>query len=259
MDALTPDDRLERSQWDLFWLPPDVAIVDRPPLLFVTCARPTPYLNTVLRTRAPAADLPALVDEVEAAMAGRRGRWLVPDTIDRAALERVLAARGWAPADRHEVRVLPVDAWRRASDMTVHAVDTSARLRDAYAVNDAAFGRPAARSEAELALDLRACTEGGRVHRFVAYDPDGTPIAGGGLTTFPAVGFGLLWGGGVVPGARGRGAYLAVLAARIARARALGIAEVGLYARATTSAPIVARLGFARGGEMTYWERSVPG
>ncbi len=255
---MTPAERVERTQWDLFWIPPDVAVVDRPELLFVTCERATPYLNTVLRTRAPASALPALVDEVEAAMAGRRARWLVPDSFDRAPLERVLAARGWAPTGRHEVRVLPVEAWARTSPLTVHAVDTMERLRDVCAVNDAAFGTAVSRSEEELALDLQTCTVGGRVHRFVAYDPDGAAIASAGLTTFPDVGFGLLWAGGVAPGARGQGAYLAVLGARIERARALGLREVGLYARVDTSAPIVARLGFTRQGEMTYWERSVP-
>ncbi|MDP2315122.1 MAG: GNAT family N-acetyltransferase [Pseudomonadota bacterium] len=251
----TPAARIERTQWDLFWVPPDVTVVDRPDLLLVTCPRPAPYLNTVLRTRAPADALPALVAEVEGHMAGRRARWLVPDTIDRAPLERTLAARGWALTEQLEVRVLPVDAWRRPpSSVTVHAVDSLARLRDTADVTGTAFGRPVTTTDAELALDLRACTEGRRVHRFVAYDTDGTPIASGGLTAFPDVGFGLLWAGGVVPTARGRGAYTAVLAARIERARALGLREVGLYAKATTSAPIVARLGFGREGEMAYWE-----
>lgn len=254
---MTPAARIERTQWDLFWIPPDVTRVDRPELLFVSCARPSPYLNTVLRTRVSVADVPRVIAEVEAAMAGRRARWLVPDTIDRAPLLRELRARGWAAADRHEVRALQVSAWERSAPVDVRAVDTMARMRDLCTVTDAAFGRAGARSEEELALDLRACTEGTRVHRFVAYDR-GVPVAAGGLTAFPDLGFGLLWAGGVVPGARGRGAYTAVLGARIARARALGLREVGLYARAETSAPIVARLGFGSFGEMEYWERSIP-
>jgi hypothetical protein len=58
-----------------------------------------------------------------------------------------------------------------------------------------------------------------------------------------------------VPEARGRGAYSAVLAARAKRAAQLGLRYIGLYAIGDTSAPIVARQGFARHGAMTYWQR----
>jgi len=249
-------ERVERTQWDLFWLPPDVRVTDRPELLYITCPRSSPYLNAVLRTRAHPDDLPGLVAEVERVMAGRRARWLVPDTFDPAPLQVILEARGWAPTDIHDVRVLAVDAWTRTSAIEVHAVDSMARLHHLCDVADAAFGRPSARSAEEMAVDLRACTEGGRVHRFVGY-VDGVPVASGGLTAFPDTGFGFLWAGGVVPGARGRGAYLAVLAARIERARALGLREVGLYAKQDTSSPILAALGFGRHGGMTYWERSL--
>ncbi len=254
----TPAERLERTQWDLFWVPPDVTIVDRPELLFVTCPRATPYLNAVLRTRLAPERLPTVIAEVEGRLGERGARWTVPDTFDTGPLVGELGARGWAPGDDHDARVLPVDAWRRpASGVRVEPVDTMPRLVDLAAVHDAAFGTRIIRTAEELALDLRACTDGTRVHRFVAYDTDGTPIAGGGLTAFPDVGLGLLWAGGVVPGARGRGAYTAVLAARIERARALGLREVGLYARVSTSSPIVARFGFERFGGMRYWVRSV--
>jgi hypothetical protein len=46
-----------------------------------------------------------------------------------------------------------------------------------------------------------------------------------------------------------------LLASRLALARDLGLSLVGLYARDATSAPIVARCGFERWGEMTYWDR----
>jgi N-acetylglutamate synthase-like GNAT family acetyltransferase len=83
------------------------------------------------------------------------------------------------------------------------------------------------------------------------------PVATGGMTVFGDLGFGYLWSGCTLLQTRGRGAYSAVLAARIERARELGLCHVGLYAITDTSAPIVARQGFKRVGTMTYWERPV--
>lgn len=255
---MNPAEMLERSQWDHFWVPPDVTVIDRPELLLYACARPSPYLNTVVRVRAPDGELPGLIAEAERHYAWRRARWLVPDTYPTAGLEAALAGAAWAETERFEVRALDVAAWARPTVASAVAVTTREALLDAYAVADAAFGRGTTHTEAEIALDLAACREGTRVHRFVAYEA-GEPVAVGGMTAFPTLGFGLLWGGGTVPGARGRGAYSAVLGARIARAKALGLTTVGLYAKVETSAPIVARLGFGRFGGMRYFEREVPG
>lgn len=254
---MTPGEMLEQAGWDTFWVPSDVTVTDRPDLLQLSCPRGALYLNSVLRTRAAPAAMPALIAEAETRFAGRRARWCVTDTVDPRPIEAALGAAGWEAESDYEVRALPVAAWTRAAPLEVHAVDSMARLLDCCAVSDAAFGRVIPWTDEERARDLRQCTEGTRVHRFVAYDR-GEPVASGGLTAFPSIGFGLLWAGGTVPGARGRGAYLSVLAARVERARALGLTTVGLNAKADTSGPIVARLGFGRHGRMTAWERSVP-
>lgn len=254
---MSPAALLERSQWDHFWVPADTRVVDRPELKLYACARPTPYLNTVVRTRAGDAELPGLIAEAEAHYAGRRARWLVPDTWPVARLGRALDCAGWAETERFEVRALAVADWARPADPRAVAVTTRETLMDTYAVADAAFGRTTGHTDEEVEQDLAACRAGTRVHRFVAYEA-GSPVAVGGLTAFPTLGFGLLWGGGTAPGARGRGAYSAVLGARIARARELGLTTVGLYAKMDTSAPIVARMGFGRFGGMVYWEREVP-
>jgi hypothetical protein len=94
------------------------------------------------------------------------------------------------------------------------------------------------------------------VQRFVAYDEtSGEPIASAGLTTYPDLEFGFLWAGATVPHARGRGAYSALVAARVQRAGELGLKSAGLYAKLDTSAPIVSKQGFARYGRMIYWQR----
>ncbi len=254
---MTPAELSERAGWDTFWVPSDVTVTDRPELLQLSCPRGGLYLNAVLRTRGAPGTLPALIAEAEGRFRGRRARWCVTDTADPRPIEGALEAAGWAVGHDHEVRALPVAAWSRAAPLEVRPIDSREGLLDARAVSDAAFGQVTRWTEDELAKDLRECRQGGRVHRFVAYDRGG-PVASGGLTAFPALGFGLLWGGGTAPDARGRGAYLSVLAARIERARALGLTTVGLNARVGTSAPIVARLGFGRFGRMTAWEREVP-
>jgi hypothetical protein len=247
---VTPAERLERTQWDYFWVPEDVTVVDRPELLYYTCPRPSPYLNTVLRARGEPAAMLAEVHTLPARM-----RWMITDTWDNAHLVRALSDAGYHATDVHEVRMLPVAAWRSRRPLVTHAVDSMTRLRDCVAVASAAFGREDLSTDASLAKDLAELGRG-RVYRYVSYDAEGTPLGSGGLTAFPALGVGLLWAGSVAPEGRGRGAYTAVLDARIEKARELGLTHVGLFAKDDTSAPIVAKFGFERHGAMVYWERA---
>lgn len=255
---MTPAEILERSQWDLFWLPPDVTVLDRPDLLLLTTPRPVVYLNAVLRTRST--DPRALVAEVTGRALSVTPRWMVPDTFPRGPLEAALTAAGWSPGVRHEVRVLPVDAWTGRARVEVRPVLDRDTLLDCLSVAQRAFGSPdRGWTEDSLTADLRQCRDGARVRRFVAY-LEGAPASSGGLTAYPELGFGLLWGGGTVPEARGRGAYAAVLHARLEAARHMGLGLVGLYAVEHTSGPIVARQGFREEGEMWFWAppRPVP-
>ena len=61
---LSPEERLERTGWDFFWVSKDAVVVDRPEIAYVACDRDVLYLNTVAKTRAAAGDLPRLIDEV---------------------------------------------------------------------------------------------------------------------------------------------------------------------------------------------------
>jgi GNAT superfamily N-acetyltransferase len=58
-----------------------------------------------------------------------------------------------------------------------------------------------------------------------------------------------LWGGGVVPEARGRGAYRAVLDARLRYAVDHGATLALVKGRVETSGPILRRAGFAAYGQ----------
>ena len=85
----------------------------------------------------------------------------------------------------------------------------------------------------------------------VAYDERGEPVGSGGLTL--AAQDARLWGGVVLPEARGRGVYRAVLAARLAYARQHGADLALVKGRVQTSAPILRRAGFAAFGQERSW------
>jgi hypothetical protein len=257
---MTPAEILERSQWDLFWLPGDVRVVDRPEVLYTVSERPDVLFNAVQRTRATGAQLAAVVHEVARAHAAR-SRWLVPDTFDPTGLEHELAAAGYAPVSTYDVRTLSTEATRPPDPegLTVRRVETLADLRAVYEVARAAFDDGFPRDAADLERELAGCADpAGRTHRFVVFDGE-RPVCAGGLNRYDALGFGFLWAGGTIPEARGRGAYTALITARQRWARQLGLRGVGLYAKVDTSSPIVARQGFAHGGQMTYWDRSARG
>lgn len=254
----SPDDLLERTQWDTFWIPDDVVVVDRPELCYLRCDRDIPMLNTVVRTRGEPSALPRLVEEVAAAHQGRRSRWLVRDLPLRGALEQALGEAGYGPTFPTRGYTLGVDDYQAPAkaDCVVRRVARLRELEDSIRVTEQAFDSPAHSTAEERRAYLTECRHAeGRVHRLVAYDEQsGAPLSTGGMTHYPALRFCLLWAGSTIPGARGRGCYGAVLAARVAKARALGASRVGLYAHVETSAPIVQRLGFERHGPMTFWD-----
>src|SRR5215218_6605653 len=76
---------------------------------------------------------------------------------------------------------------------------------------------------------------------------DGLPVGCGGLSLVDGVA--RLWGGAVREEARGRGAYRAVLGARLRRGVELGATMALVKGRIQTSGPILRRAGFAVYGE----------
>ncbi len=255
--VVDPAARLERSQWDLFWIPEDAVVHDRPELLYVSCPRDLPHLNAVTRVDPAHPDLDALIADVKRAHATVRSRWSVPSRIADDRLHDALNRGGYGATSEHEGRAIDAGSFvpRPAAACKVVEVATIDQLRDLVAVGNAAFGHDRRLSDDELEADLRQCTApDGRVRRFVAY-AKGRPVSAGGISAFGELEFGFLWAGCTIPEAEAQGFYSAVVAARIAWAAAHGLRWVGLYARTTTSSPIVQRQGFGRFGTMTYWER----
>lgn len=259
------DDLVEQTLWDGFWLPPWAQIVDRPELRFTHATVDQPGLNQVCRVRdrdaegAPV-DLAALVEEVDRAHRQIRSTWLLAPRSQLPALFPLLQARGWTEGHTHHLRTRSVDRPVRAAgsrDLVTCPVSDARTLTDCIAVSSRAFGQDPGPVAPERIADELGAVSRGRVHRFVVYDrATDTPIASAGLNTYPQLGIGFLWGGGTDPDHRARGAYRALLAARLSRAAALGCAHVAVYARHDTSDPILEHLGFERHGSMLAWERS---
>jgi hypothetical protein len=248
---------LERTQCDAFWLPADARMVAREEVAYLCCPRDVSHLNVGLRLGAPADEIPRWVAEVAAAHAGVGSEWNLGAPSASPAAERALAAAGYVPVHRHDACAIEVGAYRAqaSSGIVVHRIATLDDLDAAIAVSNAGFGLSRSPSEAERHEDLRGCT-GTRVYRFLARDAaTGEAVASAGMNAHPDLGFGFLWGGSTIPSARGRGAYSALVAARVEVARRLGLSAVGLYARVDTSAPIVVRQGFRRYGVMIRWRR----
>jgi 8-oxo-dGTP pyrophosphatase MutT (NUDIX family)/ribosomal protein S18 acetylase RimI-like enzyme len=140
-------------------------------------------------------------------------------------------------------------------DVAVELVNDLEQLEQAYPVAAAAFDEPPASAQfrateaAQLAEQV-ALGEARQEFRFLARI-GGEVVGSGGVTVDgPAA---RLWGAGVHPDARGRGAYRAVLAARLRIAAQLGARFALVKARSGTSAPILRRAGFvAHGQEITY-------
>lgn len=251
--------RFEQSQCDVFWLPPWAHAVDRPDLHVTHSKRPLETWNSVNRVRATHQTAAPLVAEVSDLHAHGVSRWMITDLADHPALYDPLEAHGYIPGHDHTLRVIRADASLPLPEgIDVRTVHDAATLEDAIRTAERGFGLPTSPLTPDRVTDeLAACTgPDARVFRVVAYDrASGHPMAYGGLNTYPALGVGFLWGGSTVPEHRQRGAYRAVLAARMQRAHRLGCTHVGLYARHGTSDPIVAGLGFAAHGTMQTWHR----
>ena len=251
--------RLERANWDDFWLPNDVQVIERPEIKYYVCARPVHYLNQVVRTRAHAGRLPALVAEVTGAHAHAPARWNVFDTVPTTALEQELERAGYRQLPGAHAMVQDTAGFRpsgKGAGLRVRVVDDRSSLLDSIRVMERTFDHETEHSEAELAdLQSRCTGPAARIVRMVAYQEDGPAITTGAMSLFPDLDLGYLWGGSTLPDARGQGGYSAVLAARIEYAQRRGIGLVGLHAIVDTSAPIVAALGFERCGSMGKWAR----
>ena len=135
-------------------------------------------------------------------------------------------------------------------------VETFEDMKHVYSLRRRIFGSKKPESDENIRRFLKdASGPTPRVRQFIAVDGKrGEVLSQAGMFLFPDLSFSFFFAGGTLESARGRGAYTALVAARVAYARSIGIDHVGLFAREDTSAPIVARQGFEYFGEMQDWQ-----
>jgi len=212
---------------------------------------PLAQFNVVRRAARPALGWAPQVESVVAALGEAPIRWDVtaPDRELEAALVRAGFSVGYTTETLWR-RVAPPVAADPAFE--VRAVTS---LREAVAwhrVFCATRGhRVGAGAGAPWALLLDSPD-----HQLYVVCHGGVPCAVGALMLDRARGAGFLWGGGTLPAWRTRGAYRALLRARLLEAARVGVAWVAVRAAVHSSAPILTRLGFASVGErVAEWER----
>lgn len=210
---------------------------------------------TTARVLRPAPDVAAVIEEAHAIVRGwgrDRVWWVVSDVGSSAEVEGELRRRGAVATERSDILAIPLAGEVPDLDVpdgiAVRAVTDEHGLRDALAVEAEAFGwsSPTVEQVHDGLAEARSGLATGSGGRFVAY-LEGQPAGTGG---WGRVGEVLrLWGAGTTTSARGRGAYRAVLDARLRLARELGCTLGLTHGRVDTSSPILQRVGFTRYGE----------
>lgn len=134
------------------------------------------------------------------------------------------------------------------NDVEVRTVADRAGLEQAWALDGAVFGGELPPPEdAERLVARTVAAEAAETDvRMIAY-LNGVPVGSAGLAF--ADGVLRLWGGGVVEEARGRGAYRALLDARLRWGGEHGATMALVKGRTQTSGPILRRAGFTAYGE----------
>lgn len=134
-----------------------------------------------------------------------------------------------------------------AAGAEVRRVRTLADLDGFVRASGRAFGEEEAWQRAAFAKQL----DDPDMALFIAC-VGGEAVASARLEMAAGNAFGQLFGGGVAPAHRRQGLYRALVAARVAEARARGLAYLSIEAR-DTSRPILERLGFVPAGRETTW------
>jgi GNAT superfamily N-acetyltransferase len=184
---------------------------------------------------------------------GQEAEWKVFSHDGPPGLERALAAAGFVAGGPETFLAIDLTVADLPPPPTegfsVRRVVDRAGIEDLVVANGAAFGR----AEPWRADALQPRLGDGSLALYVAYADDGRPVSSGRLELAPGRDFAGLYGGGTDPDFRGRGVYRALVAARAAEARRLGVRYLTVDAR-ETSRPILQRLGFTPLATMTGWE-----
>jgi GNAT superfamily N-acetyltransferase len=188
-------------------------------------------------------------DTVEAAIdaqidhfrhAGQEFEWKVYQHDQPADLVIRLAARGFDVDEPEAVLVLDLSGYPPSSSRGVRRVERRDELYEVASVKERVYGKGAADLINQLAFEMEHARD--YLSVYVAYLDD-VPAATAWIRFREHSAFASLWGGATLPGARNRGLYTSLLAARIEEARQRGYPYVTVDA-GNMSRPILEKHGF---------------
>jgi GNAT superfamily N-acetyltransferase len=214
---------------------------------------PVPTFTSVSRLRIDPDDVAGTIAEIRAHVAERGHReamWWVGSSATPGDLADRLQGHGFVPDTRpgsepHSTSMVLVTEPPATPGVEARRVESFDEFRTASALTNAAFGSPPDEAEAwdAIAEQRYEAERNGHSPRTYLAFANGEPVAVARALfedDCPAV---LMIGGGVLPSARGRGIYRALVRARWDDAVAAGTPALCTHAGAM-SRPILERLGF---------------
>jgi ribosomal protein S18 acetylase RimI-like enzyme len=209
------------------------------------------------------ADADSVIAEQVACFRGRgeKFEWKLYDYDRPPDLARRLLAAGFAAGDEEALMAAGVAAV--AADVELPAgvrllpVADEAGVGLLIDVHERVFGTDHSRLRRSLLAQLRDSPE---VTAMVVAMAGDEPVCSARIEFLPGTDFASLWGGGTLPGWRGRGIYRALVAYRARLAAARGYRYLQVDA-SPDSQPILGRLGFMRLARTTpyVWDPAAPG
>ncbi|MEE2643948.1 MAG: hypothetical protein VYD19_03340 [Myxococcota bacterium] len=246
-------ERLERAQEQTWWLPESTFIHEEEDCCFYDHGG---HYN-IVRFTPPESEIVSRLTVLREQIGSRHGYFTYFPHRHGEAVAAALRDAGFYPKERYEARAIHVERYTRSvpPEIEVLMVQRLEEMRRLYRLRDQVFGGSAPTPDENIRRFFRdASGPEARVRQFLALDQEsGEAISQAGMSLFPELRFAFLFAGGTRVDARGRGAYTALVATRIAYARSVGIDYVGIFAREDSSAPIVTRQGFERYGVMQRW------
>ena len=226
-------------------LQPDSQVIERPGWYQVlTPSVKDGALNEVVRCQELEGRAPAEVVAAEVARYGALGldlKWCVGPAAARG-LHEALAQAGFGGWWARAMAITPsADQPPCAPEVSLEEVRESAGLGDYAAVVAEGWKQTPERAAADAQRALAAGT-----HRLFLARLEGRPAGAAAVFLRPSSegGAGYLTGAVVLPAARKRGLYRALVSARLAALAAAGVPLATTQARDHSSAPILKRLGF---------------
>jgi GNAT superfamily N-acetyltransferase len=249
--------KLQNIMSDLWWATPSMTVINNPDICYSLDLNNC--WNNVWRINANSGNLETIVEEVAGAHRSCKSKFYIfSEQLDR--MTPLLSSHGYQFTFQLDMRYRIIEGInaRPKSNIATKIVTDKESLIQLLKVESQAFGipfQPGQDSDLEHLIKEYRKPEP-RAVRILAYDKTtGEALGTGGMSLFENEGVCLFFAGGTIPSARNRGVYSALIDARLQYAKQRGISVAGVFARQTSSSPIVAKQGFLKCGEMFDWVR----